>query len=339
MVDDLVKDAHYNRAEIFYKQGHLEDAKDEIKEVLTIDSNHQDAQQLLKTITRQENRGRRYLAWALVALIVSLLIFSVFRSQAPSRTVERNGGNETIPKPPPKPIDYAKIGSDHLENEEYNEAIKAFKKAISSDPSNVAVHNSLGIAYYYTQDYEAARDAFKEGISIDPQLKHLYYNLGSAYFKLKEFDDAKGAAEKVLKMDPNYESAHELLNAIPKALIPPRLSIEKISLIEPSGEGFLDAGEKAHIKFTVKNSGGTASDIRAHLKSDSMVGLNYNPQTISTLYQNKSKTIRIPIVAYRTVKGKRNRKVEIRLREKNGKLLVSRTFYFTTRPSLLKPIR
>lgn len=335
----MVKDAHYNRAKIFYNQGNFEDAKDEIKEVLDIDSNHQDAQKLLKTINRQESRGRRYLAWALVTVIAVLLIFSVFRSNTQNGTVERNRENETLQKPLTESIDYAKIGYDHLENEEYNEAIDALKKAISSDSSDEAMHNSLGIAYYSTQDYEAAIDAFKKGISLNPQLKHLHHNLGWAYFKVKELEDAKKAAEEALKIDPNYESARELLKVILKELIPPKLSIEQISLIEPSGNEFLDAGEKAHIKFTVRNSGGTASDITVYLKWDSMVGLKYDPQTISTLYQNKSKTIQIPIVAYQTIKGKKDRKVDIQLIEKNGNVLVSKVFYITTVPLLPKVVR
>ena len=339
MVDDLIKDAHYNKAEIFYNQGHLEDAKDEIKEVLAIDSNHQGAQQLLKAINKQQNRSWRYFAWSLVAIAALFLIFTVFKPDVPNGIAKKKGENETVKKPLSNPIDYAKIGSDHLENEEYNEAIDAFKKAIPIDPNDETVHNSLGIAYYYTQDYEAAIDAFKAGISLNPQLKHLHHNLGSAYFKVKKFDKAKRAVEEALKIDPSHESARELLDAISQELNPPKLSIERISLIEPSGEGFLDAGEKAHIKFTVKNSGGTADDVRVHLKWEATIGLNYKPQATSTLYQNRSKTIEIPIIASRSVKGKKNLKMEIQLMEKNGQLLESMIFYFTIRPLLPKPVR
>ena len=325
MANDLVKDAHYNRAEIFYNQGNLEAAKEEIKEVLAIDSNHQDAQQLLKTINRQGNRGWRYFTWALVTITVLFLIFTVFKPNTPNRVVVNREGNGTVQKPPSNPIDYAKIGSAHLENEEYNEAIDAFKRAISIDPNDETVHNSLGIAYYSTQDYEAAIDAFKEAISIDPndetvhnslgiayystqdyeaaidafkagislnpQLERLHANLGWTYFQVKELNEAERAAEEALKIDPNYEFARELLDAISQELIPPKLSIERISLIEPAGDGFLDAGEKAHIKFTVKNSGSTADDVRVHLKWDATIGLSYKPQATSTFYQNRSTTI------------------------------------------------
>ena len=334
-----IRDVHCNRAETFYNNGDLEKAKNEVEKALVIDPNYQDAQQLLKAINKEQNRSWRYFAWTLVTIATFFLIFIVFKSNTPNRTVKNRGENETVEKPPSNPIDYAKIGSAHLENKEYNEAIDAFKKAISIDPNDETVHNSLGVAYYSIQEYEDAITAFQQGLSINPELKHLHHDLGWAYYKAKKFDEAKRVVEEALKMDPNYESARELLNAILKELIPPQLSIEQISLIEPSGEGFLDADEKAHIKFTVRNSGGTASDITAHLKWDSMVGLNYTPQTISTLYENKSKTIQISIVASRTIKGKKHQKVEIQLMEKNTNLLVSRVFYITTRPLLLKPIR
>ena len=363
MANDLVKIAHYGKAEIFYTQGHLEKAKVEVEKALTFDPNYQDAQQLLKAIKKQKNRVWWYCAWASIVIIAIFLIF---------KGVIFNGGDETAKKPPSIKVDHAKIGYDHLEKGEYNEAIAALKEAISINPNNEVAYNNLGIAYYDTEQYEDAITAFKESVSLNPndvgvhnglglsyyniekyddaitafreavslnpEIKYLHNNLGWAYFKIKQFSDAKKAVEKALEIDPNYESANRLLAAITKEL-EPKLLIERLSLIEPSGEGFLDADETAEIKFTVKNGGGTVSDISVWIKWDSIDGLSYKPQIISTLDQNRSKTIRIPITASRTIKGKKNLKMKIQLVQKDGTVLASKTFSITTRPSLPGPVR
>lgn len=244
---------------------------------------------------------------------------------------------------------YVQIGDKSWENGEYGQAITNYEKAISIESNNSVLHNKLGIAYYKNEAYNAAIVAFKQAISINSEFKKAHYNLGLSYFKVKRFHDAKRAIEAALKIDPNYQSARRLLDTIEKELeplpipppppLPPKLSIVHPVLIEPSGEGFLDAGEKAHIKFTVKNDGGTARDITVQLKWDSIIGLSYKSQAILTLHENNSKAIEIPIIASRTVKGKKDLKVEIQLRQKNGQMLGYRIFYFTIRPLLLKPIR
>ena len=361
----MVKDAHYNRAKIFYDQGNLVDAKNEIKKALNIDRNDISAINLLQDIN---NRTRRRSTptpiqkkndfkdalhriattlnwqknWGLylvaVGVIAIVLIYGVFRSNTPPKPEESWGGNKFDQKPLIDPIDYAKIGYDHLENEAYHEAIDALKKAISNNQGDEKVYNSLGIAYYNTQAYEAAVTAFQEGISLNPESKELHFNLGCAYYKIKKFDDAKSAAEEALKIDPNYEAARQLLEGLPKEL-KPNLSMGKPSLVEPSGDGFLNANETADIKFTVKNSGGTVSDISVWIKWDSTLGLKYDPQVIPILHQNESKTIKISITASSTVKGKKGLEVEIQLIPKNGEILASRVFYITIIPRLPGPVR
>lgn len=57
-------------------------------------------------------------------------------------------------------------------------AIKEFKAALLLDPSNVNVHNSLGVCYGVLGDYEKALEEFKEAIRLDPEEAMALYNAG-----------------------------------------------------------------------------------------------------------------------------------------------------------------
>jgi len=60
-------------------------------------------------------------------------------------------------------------------------AVKEFKKALLLDPSNVNVHNSLGVCYGVMGDFENAKTEFEEAIRLDPDETMAVYNLGHVY--------------------------------------------------------------------------------------------------------------------------------------------------------------
>ncbi|MGD8292576.1 MAG: tetratricopeptide repeat protein, partial [Desulfobacterales bacterium] len=71
------------------------------------------------------------------------------------------------------------ISGDKLyENGNIQGAIDEFKLALLLDPSNVNVHNSLGVCYGLQGEYEAAIEEFKTAAAIDPQEYMAMFNLG-----------------------------------------------------------------------------------------------------------------------------------------------------------------
>ncbi len=57
-------------------------------------------------------------------------------------------------------------------------AIEEFKTALLLDPSNVNVHNSLGVCYGVQRTYEKALEEFEEAIRLDPDEVMAIYNAG-----------------------------------------------------------------------------------------------------------------------------------------------------------------
>ncbi len=115
---------------------------------------------------------------------------------------------------------------------------------------------------------------------------------------------------------------------------PPELSITQIVFHEPSGNKFLDGGEKGSIKAKIENMGGRATDFRLELTPSSHLNLRYNPiTTMQELDANSERIITIPISANRNVQAQAVR-LKIQLVDKNGnQLTVKKTLSFKTLPN------
>lgn len=73
------------------------------------------------------------------------------------------------------------ISSDKLfDKGDLNGSIREFQKALKLDPSNINVHNSLGVCYGLLGDYEKAKLEFNAAIKLDPNEVMAWYNLGFA---------------------------------------------------------------------------------------------------------------------------------------------------------------
>lgn len=85
------------------------------------------------------------------------------------------------------------ISGDTLyQNGNIDEAVKEFKTALHLDPTNVNVHNSLGVCYGILGDYEKALEEFEEAVRLDPDEVMSLYNLGLVHMLTGNKDRALG---------------------------------------------------------------------------------------------------------------------------------------------------
>lgn len=100
------------------------------------------------------------------------------------------------------------ISGDKLyEKGEIQGAIEELKTALKLDPSNVNVHNSLGVCFGILGDYEPAIQEFKTAISLEPEEYMALYNLGLVYMLNEKRDQA---LELFLKADGINGDAYEV---------------------------------------------------------------------------------------------------------------------------------
>ena len=71
------------------------------------------------------------------------------------------------------------ISSDKLfDKGDVNGSIQEFQKALKLDPSNINVHNSLGVCYGLLGDYDKAKSEFNTAIKLNSSEVMAWYNLG-----------------------------------------------------------------------------------------------------------------------------------------------------------------
>ena len=100
------------------------------------------------------------------------------------------------------------ISGDQLyQKGDINGAIEEFKKALLIDPSNVNVHNSLGVCYGGLGAYEKAIKSFEAAIQLDPGEVMAVYNAGLANSLINNKDKA---LEHFLQADSLGEELFEV---------------------------------------------------------------------------------------------------------------------------------
>jgi tetratricopeptide (TPR) repeat protein len=134
------------------------------------------------------------------------------------------------------------ISGDQLYDQgDFEGAVKEFKTALTLDPSNVNIHNSLGVCYSVMEDLEKGLNEFKTAIKLDPAEVMAVYNAGLActlmgkyaqalehlldayriddkifevvfqtgrlYIEMKEPEKARPYLEKATALRPDFSSA------------------------------------------------------------------------------------------------------------------------------------
>jgi tetratricopeptide (TPR) repeat protein len=91
-----------------------------------------------------------------------------------------------------------KNDSDRLKNEkksreEYDKALKDFRKAAELNPNLPQAYNGLGFAYRKLGDYAKALENYDRALQLSPKFLDAIEYRGEAYLALNRLDDAKQA--------------------------------------------------------------------------------------------------------------------------------------------------
>lgn len=101
------------------------------------------------------------------------------------------------------------ISGDRLyQKGDIKEAVKEFKTALMLDPSNVNVHNSLGVCYGILGSFEEAIEEFETAMRLDPKEIMALYNSGLAN---KLMGNKDRALERFLEADSLKKDVFEVV--------------------------------------------------------------------------------------------------------------------------------
>ncbi|HDZ85641.1 MAG TPA: tetratricopeptide repeat protein [Candidatus Moranbacteria bacterium] len=159
-----------------------------------------------------------YKKWIVVAIIAGMAIIVVLAASTskhkkespaaePSGLTSPSGpmlGPEPIKEAsafPDDPKQLADIGDNFFENQNFEQAIIVYEKALKLNPDDVDTYNDLGLAYLYTGRPEKAIKTIKKGTEINPIYQRIWLTQGYILLSLKKQEEGKQSLEKAFKLD------------------------------------------------------------------------------------------------------------------------------------------
>ncbi len=106
-----------------------------------------------------------------------------------------------------------KKGIKAFEKSQWDESLQNFQDALLDEPEHPVGHFNVGEAYYKKKNYEEALKSYEKALSSqDPKLKQkTYYNLGNTYYQLNKYQEAIQSYIKALDLDPaDQDAKHNL---------------------------------------------------------------------------------------------------------------------------------
>lgn len=111
-----------------------------------------------------------------------------------------------------------KAGNEKMMQEDYEEAIINYSKAIELNPSNVSAFNNKGLALFRLKRYQEAIDSYDKAIAINSSYANAWFNKAKAVRDLaqsyldKANDDRASAAKWINQALALFDSANQFYN-------------------------------------------------------------------------------------------------------------------------------
>ena len=123
---------------------------------------------------------------------------------------------ETVQLDPGNPIFRNTLGVVLLDLRKPAEAGAEFQKAIELDPGYAEATHNLGLSYAEQGRYEEAITAYKKALSLPiyPTPEVAYYNLGRAYSQRGRSREAEEALRAAIQLDPKLGAAYYQLGVV-----------------------------------------------------------------------------------------------------------------------------
>ncbi len=86
--------------------------------------------------------------------------------------------------------------------EDFDQALEHFEKAIQDDPQSISAYNNLGNVYLYLGDIDKAIEYYRKAIDMNSRYVSAHYNLGYVYYLQGRILEAYKQFELCLKLNP-----------------------------------------------------------------------------------------------------------------------------------------
>jgi tetratricopeptide (TPR) repeat protein len=101
-----------------------------------------------------------------------------------------------------------KLANGFFEQKKFDEAIKAYTRAIAANSKFADAHYGLGLAYKASPDLEKAISSWEKALKYDPTIYQAHAELANAYMAEDRYDDAVKEYTALIASKPNYVEAY-----------------------------------------------------------------------------------------------------------------------------------
>lgn len=108
-------------------------------------------------------------------------------------------------------LNYNEIGIQAMQEERFEDAVKAFTEAIEQNPEDTVGYINFGNLLGAMGDSERAERFFQKAISLDESAATAYYGLANLYYNNERFDEAAKLYERSIRKGIEGADAHYML--------------------------------------------------------------------------------------------------------------------------------
>ena len=110
---------------------------------------------------------------------------------------------------------YANRGILFVANEEYEKAVKDYKRAKNMYPEFGAIHVNIGNLFFMSDSYDRAIDEYTKALGLNTSSSHVaHLNRGMAYEKLGKYNEAETDYRTALEIFPEWSIATSKLERV-----------------------------------------------------------------------------------------------------------------------------
>lgn len=106
------------------------------------------------------------------------------------------------------------LGYAYLEDKNYKEAQRYFKKIVETGRGDYETLGNLGLSEYHLGNFAASLDYFKKSLALNPNSADTCYYMGNIYLKSQMLKEAEDAFTRAIKLDPSLVDSRRKLAVI-----------------------------------------------------------------------------------------------------------------------------
>ena len=110
-----------------------------------------------------------------------------------------------------KPIPHYDLGVLLFNNQQYDEAISNFQKALQANPNLIHAYNYLGNAFQEKKQFDKSISYYEQAIQINPADVTAYMNLGILFLNTNQHGEAREYFSTALQINPNLYQAYDYM--------------------------------------------------------------------------------------------------------------------------------